>query len=161
MKSAFLLSKLALSLNVYADVNTDLKEVLTANFDALMKYDVVGYHATTTKNAIIIDEFTPFIWPGSESAEHYVNDFKALMAKLKVTNVHVTIKDLIFIERSGNSCYAVFPIILTESDAQGKPQSEEGLQTVTVIKTSAEKWRISSTSWSTIKSTAAIASSIH
>lgn len=134
------------SAHSFADVNADLKEVVVANFAVLAKKDYKAYSSTVTDNAIIIDEFSPFVWTGAGAAENYFKSF----VKLPLVDVVVVVKDAVTTQQENSKAFAVYPCFISYKDTQKNASNiEGGYQTVVYTKSTNGKWMIESLSWAT------------
>lgn len=137
---------------VFADVRAEVKAVMIANFDALLTFDSKAFAATTAADVTIVDEFPPFYWSGPTALAKYNQGFKEAIASMKLSNLTATVKDAVGFEQNNNTCYAVFPVTIKSTGANGKAHTEDGYQTAIFEKNNAGKWVIKTTTWSVIKS---------
>ena len=139
------------SFNSFADIKSDLKQVLVDNQNAVAKFDAGAFTATTAPNLTIIDEIEPFTWTGDNASTQYIKDFSAAMKKYKLSNMVIQVKDAIKLSEGKDKAYAVFPVAISFKNAEMKVINEEGYQTVIYNKSKNGKWLIKSSAWSVIK----------
>ncbi|SNX28721.1 hypothetical protein SAMN06295945_1066 [Polynucleobacter meluiroseus] len=139
------------SVNSYADTKADLKQVAVDYQNALAKLDVKAFTATTTENSTIIDEMEPFTWTGKNASTQFINDFRSMMSKDKLSNMVVEVKDAVKVLEGKNEIYAVFPVAVSYKSSGMKVNHEVAYQTIIFDKSKNGKWLIKSSTWTSIK----------
>ena len=143
----FALLALVSSHSFAVDIKSELKEVILANQTSLIENKLNAFLATTAPDIHIVDEFPPFVWSGKNAAARYVKDFKDLIAKLKLSEYKLDLKDPAYIEQDKDVAYAVFPVTLTYKEGDLKAHTDNGYQTVVFKKSKNGKWLIENSIW--------------
>jgi hypothetical protein len=98
-------------------------------------------------NAVVVDEFAPYVWVGRDAAIRWWHDLGKLNAKTHVTNVHLVIQKFTQVNVANNRAYVVARLLITWGD-HGHPWREIGLWALTVQRRGTD-WKIASASWAT------------
>lgn len=102
-------------------------------------------------NAVVVDEFPPYMWSGANAASRWWTAFDMLGSKLGATNFRATALPIKQSNVFGNAAYVVVPVVITFA-IKGKPQRETGLWTFTLQRSGAA-WKIATVTWGTSTST--------
>ncbi len=99
-----------------------------------------------TSNAIVVDEFPPFTWQGSNAARTWYEGYLTLAKASGMSNILVTVADP---DRNptiaADRAYVTFPTTIKYT-MKGKREEERGRWTL-VLEKQGDKWRIASHSW--------------
>jgi len=120
-------------------------------FSALNSDSGVRLSETYAPDAVIVDEFAPYVWRGPTAGTAFWTSFLAIRKSFKLTKIHATHGPLVFLsyDEAKNTAYLVAPTTITDNSA-GKPESETG-QWVFVVKNISGTWFIENSSWATEK----------
>ncbi|HEX9158748.1 MAG TPA: nuclear transport factor 2 family protein [Rhizomicrobium sp.] len=113
--------------------------------DAFNKNDMKAWSALCTDNAIIIDDFAPHVWQGSDACGGWWKAFDASAKENAIANGMVTLGEAWHVTITGDRAYAVYPTRFTYR-LKGKPVSERGVWTLALQKVAAG-WRITGWAW--------------
>lgn len=98
-------------------------------------------------NAVVVDEFAPFVWSGHDAAAHWWQAMDSTNASTHVSAMHIQIQKITQANVTHDSAYVVVRLAITWRD-HGKPWREVGLWALT-LRDSANRWKIVSASWAT------------
>lgn len=104
-----------------------------------------------TSNATVVDEFSPYMWSGSNAGINWLTDFEAFAKKIHLTNGKAALMPVKNFEQSGNRAYVVVP---TNFGAMinGKPVKETGAWTFT-LQRAGSSWLIQTETWGRLTQT--------
>jgi ketosteroid isomerase-like protein len=129
------------------DVMAPINAVLAAtNADK-----IAGLDSYYTADAVVVDEFAPYVWTGQTAGTHWWTALDRLGVQMGSSAVHATALAVEHFEVKGDSAYVVIPLEITYT-LKGKPQHETGLWTVT-LRRSGGAWQIATQTWGTSTST--------
>lgn len=98
-------------------------------------------------NAVVVDEFAPFVWSGKNAAKHWWAAMDSSNAAAHITAMHVALQEITQANVTHAGAYVVVRLAITWRD-HGKPYREIGLWALT-LHPSANDWKIVSASWAT------------
>ena len=105
------------------------------------------YSRFLTSDALIVDEFPPFVWHGPTAASAWHRDFNTVMHQAHLTYSNGVISKPRFVIPVPRRAYVTVPTTVHYVDAKRKPQTETGEWTFVLIRTPAG-WKISADTWS-------------
>jgi ketosteroid isomerase-like protein len=124
----------------------DATRVVTTVLDKFNGGDVAAFAAAHRDGAIIIDEFAPYSWTGSETVKRWLDAYAADAKKRGISNGRVDYGAPLQASSDGSSAYVVLPT--TYSFAQnGKKMAGKGSMTFVMAKAGAD-WKIASWTYS-------------
>lgn len=101
-----------------------------------------------TSGAVIIDDFGPFTWQGSDAAARWLGDIDDYNSLARFKNWHLSAKDPQTLEiNAGQTAYVLVPVDVT-FDVDGKFLRRARLCALTLTHT-AGVWKIKSATWIT------------
>jgi ketosteroid isomerase-like protein len=125
-----------------ADVVAAVKQFVVA-FNA---GDTTAMAAACTPNVVIIDEFPPHVWSGTNACMAWANAFNADAEKNKITDPVVTLGKPTHVDVTGNVAYMVTPANYTFKK-NGKPVKEtNSILTISLVK-GASGWKMTGWAW--------------
>jgi hypothetical protein len=128
---------------VLAPINQVIASINAGNTSRLN-----GYYVS---NPILIDEYAPYTWTGSNAAVQWWSGFEQLGKKVGFTNVKASMQQVQHYDVIGDKAYVVAPVVITYM-AKGKPQKETGLWAFT-LQRAGGTWKIATQSWATATNT--------
>jgi ketosteroid isomerase-like protein len=114
----------------------------TADFN---KGDTKAFLAACAPNAVIVDNFSPFVWQGASACSDWQNANEANDKSLQSTGGVVTLGKTYEVLIAGDRAYAVFAAKFADSE-KGKPVTQTSTWTLTLQK-SAGAWLFTSSTW--------------
>lgn len=99
------------------------------------------------RNAVVVDEFAPFVWSGPDAARRWWAAMDSTNAAEHVSAMHVQMQEITRANITRSGAYVVVRLGITWRD-HGKPWRETGLWALT-LHPSANAWKIVSASWAT------------
>ena len=124
-----------------ADVVSAVKK-WTADFN---KSDTKAFLAACAPNAVIIDEFPPYVWQGASACSDWMAANDAQNKATQATGGVVTLGKPMHIEVMGDRAYAVFGVKFADTE-KGKPVTQMATWTLTLQK-AASGWVFTSSAW--------------
>lgn len=118
-----------------------------AFMDALNTGDTKAAVAAYTSDAVIVDEFAPFLWRGNKAFADWHADLIVAEKALGMANLHEAAAAPTQFEIEKDMAYAIIPTHLTFTE-KGRHATEDGTYTVTLTLTKAG-WRMTSCTWTT------------
>lgn len=100
-----------------------------------------------TPNAVVVDEFAPYVWTGSQAASQWWAGVEQLNKKLQISGMKAAAQPVRHFDMSGEKAYVVVPLVLSYT-YKNKPQKETGTITCTLLNTGGA-WKIATQTWST------------
>ena len=113
---------------VVASDKDDVMATVKQYDDAFNKNDMKAWSALCTDNAIIIDDFAPHVWQGSDACGGWWKAFDASAKGNGITNGMVTLGKAWHVTVTGDRAYGVYPTQFAYK-LKGKPISERGVWT--------------------------------
>ena len=115
---------------------------------AFEKNDGATLRTLCAADAVVIDEFPPYVWTGEEACVKWSADFVAFAKQIKLTNMHATLAPKPFVDMGGGRIYVTTRATGTAMFA-GKPMTEAGTWTFVLVK-DGNAWKAASLSWGTL-----------
>ncbi len=100
-----------------------------------------------TSDAVVVDEFPPFIWTGADSGRVWFVALDRVLANLKMHGLKVVAAPASEYLQTGNDAYEIVPLTLDGMEG-AKASHETGTLTFT-FRRSGSTWKISSQVWTT------------
>ncbi len=100
---------------------------------------------TYARDAVVTDEFAPFVWTSINAGASWSQRFTASNAATNITRPHIVLSAPTEFNVSSPRAYIVFPGLFTPL-LNGKPYTETGYWTFVLVKDGAA-WRIASQAW--------------
>jgi len=115
--------------------------------DAFNKGDAKAAVATCADQAVVIDEFAPYLWSGADACGRWAADFDADAKKRGVEPLKVTLGKARHVDVVGDRAYVVAPASYSYK-LKGKPRTERGATMTLALQKSGSDWKIVAWSWS-------------
>lgn len=128
---------------VMATISAVLKDT---NANDTSKLD--GYY---TSDAVVIDEFAPYVWTGTGAGTRWWTSLVAFNRKMSISNMKASMQSIQHFNVAGDKAYAVVPLTISFG-YKGKPQKETGTLTLT-LQRSGNDWKIATQTWGTLSNT--------
>jgi ketosteroid isomerase-like protein len=126
-----------------------------APISAVLKYtnanDTSKLDAYYTSDAVVIDEFAPYVWTGSSAGARWWTSLMAVNRKTSISNMKASMQPVQHFNVSGDKAYVVVPATVSFF-YKGKPQKETGTLTMT-LQRSGTDWKIATQTWGTLSNT--------
>jgi hypothetical protein len=133
--------------NVVPAAGGSAEDATTAVTNWLDRFnDPNAVEAGLAQDAVIVDEFAPYLWSGHNAPQRYLTDLGKLGAATESSGVRFDHAAPIRAESNGNSAYIVLPTIL-RLEVGGKALSAAG-QSTFVMTRSGGAWKIASWTYS-------------
>ena len=124
----------------------DATAAVTAVLDKFNGGDVNAFFAAHEDGAIIVDEFAPYVWGGSQSAQRWAGDYMKDAQARGISGGRVDYSKPIQAASDGRSAYVVLPTTYSFTQA-GKKMAGKGSMTFVMHKAGAD-WKIASWTYS-------------
>ena len=109
--------------------------------------DISRLNSFFTQDAVLIDEFAPFVWKGPNAGARWWGELDAMNAASHISNVHIAVQQVTQSNVTRGHAYVVLHLVITWRD-HGKPWRESGLWALT-LHTGSASWKIATASWAT------------
>lgn len=113
--------------------------------------DVSKLNSNYTADAVVIDEFAPYTWNGSDAGSRWWRGQMQFSKRLSISNMQAAMQPVKHFSVTGDRAYVVVPLIISYG-YKGKQQKETGTLTLT-LRRSGNAWKIATQSWGTISNT--------
>jgi ketosteroid isomerase-like protein len=113
--------------------------------------NTAGLDSNYTSDAVVIDEFTPYVWTGSGAGSRWWNGVIQLNKKMSLTNMRAAMRPIEHFNVTGDKAYVVVPLVITYG-YKGKLQKETGTLTLT-LQRSGNLWKVATQTWGTLSNT--------
>jgi ketosteroid isomerase-like protein len=123
----------------------DAVRAVTTWIDRFNAGDMNAFYSAHTANAVIIDEFAPYVWSGKDAPHVWANGFDADAKAHRITEPRMDYAAPIRAESDGKSAYIVLPTVYRIKQ-DGRSMSAAGTMTFVMVKT-ASGWKIASWSY--------------
>jgi hypothetical protein len=134
------------ALQAFADDKADVMALATKFDNSFNAGDSKTAVALCAPHAIIIDDFAPFVWQGSNTCEDWLNALVAYDKKMGIANEKVTLGKPWHLTVTGDRAYIVLPTTYTYTQ-KGKPVTESGAAWTMAMQKSSAGWLITGWSW--------------
>ena len=124
----------------------DAAAAVASILDRFNAGDVDAFFQAHQDGATIVDEFAPFFWTGSGSAQHWAGDYARDAAARGITGGRVDHGAPIRAESDGASAYVVLPTVYRFVQ-RGRHMAGRGSMTFVMAKAGAD-WKIASWTYS-------------
>lgn len=104
-----------------------------------------------TSDAVVVDEFAPYTWNGSDAGSRWWTGQMEFSKKLSVSNMQAAMQPIQHFSVTGDRAYVVVPLVITYG-YKGKQQKETGTLTLT-LRRSGNAWKIATQTWGTLTNT--------
>jgi ketosteroid isomerase-like protein len=108
--------------------------------------DAAGVGSYFTPNAVVVDNFAPFVWSGQNAGSAWWTAVDADNAKGHVKNLHATMVKVVRTVVAGNRAYVVVQLTIALVQ-NGKPARYPGLWTIALAQTGSQ-WKIANATFS-------------
>lgn len=133
-----------LATSATASDTTDVMAAVNQSKDAFNKGDSKAFLATCAPQAVVVDEFAPYVWSGATACSDWWSANAANDKKLGSTNGVLTISKPWHVTVDGDRAYVVVPAKYTDMQ-NGKKTVDSAVWTVTLQKTSG--WLVTGSAW--------------
>lgn len=99
------------------------------------------------RNAVLVDEFAPYVWTGRDAAAHWWQAMDRMNASTHVTDMRIAVARVTQANIARSGAYVVVQMLITWRD-HGKPWRESGLWALT-LRNTGSSWKVASASWAT------------
>jgi ketosteroid isomerase-like protein len=134
---------------VFAAQTSGPNAEVTATVDAAMTAGMAGdmprMHAQYAADCVFVDEFAPFLWTGPNALDRYLISGGQTYQETQHKDDRPTFGPARFVYVSGDKAFVVEPVSSTAS-VQGKPYAQQGVFTLSLIRTDGG-WKITSQTW--------------
>ena len=148
MRKTLFLSALALFAAAPANAGPaeDATATVTSLLDKFNGGDINAFFAGHRDGALIVDEFAPFVWGGSGSAQRWAGDYMKDAAARSISGGRVDYSAPVQASSDGSSAYIVLPTTyrFVQKD---KKMAGKGSMTFVMTRVGAE-WKIASWTYS-------------
>jgi ketosteroid isomerase-like protein len=104
-----------------------------------------------TPDAVVVDEFAPYVWTGPTAASQWWAGVDKQIAQMGTHTIHAAAQPIKHFDVTGDSAYVVVPLYISYA-VKSKPGHETGLFTLT-LRRSGGAWKIATQTWATATST--------
>jgi ketosteroid isomerase-like protein len=115
--------------------------------DSFNKGDTGAAVAVCAPNAVIIDDFSPFIWQGANACGTWLSDLDTASKAAGITDGAVKMGKVWRVNLDGNHAYAVVPTSYSYK-LKGKPVVKPGSVWTLALAKGADGWKITGWAWS-------------
>lgn len=137
---------LALAAPATAGPAEDATAVVTTWLDKFNGGDLAAFHAGHAPNAVIVDEFPPFVWTGAGASQRWLDDYGKDTAAGGISGGRVDYAAPIRASAIDDRAYIVLPTIYRMQQG-GKAKSAAGTMTFVMTRVGNE-WKIASWTYS-------------
>ena len=123
---------------------------INAEIAATVANNAAAMDGIFTPDAVVVDDFAPYVWMGADAGSRWWTAFQTVSAKIGLTGVHPTAQPITQYSVSETSAYVVVPLVITY-DLKARLQRQTGLWTFTLRK--APTWKIVTLTWATLTRT--------
>jgi ketosteroid isomerase-like protein len=124
----------------------DALHAVTIWLDKFNAGDMDAFFAGHADNAVIIDEFPPYVWTGAKVPQTWAQDYDADAKRQNITDPRMDYAAPIRAESDGESAYVVLPTVYRFKQ-NGKSMSAAGTMTFGMTNAGG-KWKIASWTYS-------------
>lgn len=142
----FLLATAAIAVPASASPAEDATAAVTTWLDKFNAGDIAAFNAGHAPNAVIVDEFAPYLWTGANASQRWLNDYAKNASAGGITNGRVDYAAPIQASADGSGAYLVLPTIYRMQQG-GKAKSAAGTMTF-VMTRAGDEWKIASWTYS-------------
>ena len=114
--------------------------------DAFNKGDTKAVNAACSDQAVVIDEFPPYVWHGPGTCGKWMDAYAADATKNKITDGQVTLGKELHVDVTGDRAYVVLPARYAFKK-DGKPVSEDSSSITLALQKTATAWTITGWAW--------------
>lgn len=112
---------------------------------AINRGDIKSVASQFSDDTVIVDEFAPFVWRGSDAATRWMGDFGALLKQMSVTEVKVSLGAARYPQVSSDDAYVVMPTTVNMTE-KGKLVKETADWTFALSRKNGA-WKITALTW--------------
>lgn len=142
----FLVATVAIATPAASGPAEDATAAVTAWLDKFNAGDVNAFKAAHAPNAMIVDEFEPHVWTGSDAPQRWLDDYAKVSSAGGITGGHLDYAAPIRASASDTAAYIVLPTIYRMTQG-GKKKSAAGNMTFVMTKIG-NAWKIASWTYS-------------
>lgn len=124
----------------------DATAAITTWLDKFNAGDNAAFHAGHAANAVIVDEFEPYLWTGANASQRWIEDFGKDAAAGGITNPRLDYAAPIRASGNDSAAYIVIPTIYRMTQG-GKAKSAAGTMTFIMTRVGND-WKIASWTYS-------------
>ncbi|HYC96104.1 MAG TPA: nuclear transport factor 2 family protein [Sphingomicrobium sp.] len=144
--SLFLAATAAIAVPANAGPAEDATAVVTTWLDKFNAGDVAAFNAGHAANAVIVDEFRPYLWTGPNASQRWLADYGKDAAAGGISGGRLDYAAPIRATATEGTAYIVLPTIY-RMQQRGKAKSAAGTMTFVMTRTGNE-WKIASWTYS-------------
>lgn len=145
-KAVILLVTLLLAWPAHAGPAEDATRAVTNILDRFSGGDIQAFLAAHRDDAIIIDEFAPYVWAGNGAAQRWIGDYMRDAGANGISDGRVDYEAPIQANSDGTSAYIVLPTVYRFVQ-RGTRMAGRGSMTF-VMRRDGDDWRIASWTYS-------------
>jgi ketosteroid isomerase-like protein len=142
----FVAAAVAFATPVSAGPAEDAAAAVTTWLDKFNAGDINAFHAGHAPNAVIVDEFAPYVWTGANASQRWLDDYGKDAKAKGISNGRVDYAAPIRVEASTSTAYIVLPTIYRIQQG-GKARSAAGHMTFVMTRADVG-WKIASWTYS-------------
>ncbi|HET9353565.1 MAG TPA: nuclear transport factor 2 family protein [Sphingomicrobium sp.] len=124
----------------------DATAAVTTWLDKFNAGDIAAFNAGHAPGAVIVDEFSPFLWTGPNASQRWLDDYGKDAAAGGISGGRLDYAAPIRATASGNTVYVVLPTIYRMQQG-GKAKSAAGTMTF-VMTRAGNEWKIAAWTYS-------------
>lgn len=142
----FLAATAAIAVPASAGPAEDATAAVITSLDKFNGGDAAAFHAAHAPNAVIIDEFGPYLWTGPNASQRWLEDYMKDAAASGISGGRVDYAAPIRASANDSSAYIVLPTIYRMQQG-GKAKSAAGTMTFVMTRVGSE-WKIAGWTYS-------------
>ena len=142
----FLAATAAVAVPANAGPADDATAAVVTWMDKFNAGDMNAFSAGHAQNAVIVDEFSPFVWTGADAPKRWIEDYGKDAAANGISNGHMDYATPIRADARETAAYIVMPTIYSFQQG-GKKKSAAGSMTFVMTKVGTD-WKIASWTYS-------------
>ena len=144
--AVILLASAFLATPALAGPAEDATRAVTTTLDRFNGGDVNAFLAAHEDDAIIVDEFAPYVWTGAGSAQRWAGDYMTDAGARGISGGRVDYEAPVQANSNGSTAYIVLPTTYRFMQ-RGSRMAGRGSMTF-IMRRSGEAWRIASWTYS-------------
>ncbi len=145
-RAAVVLASLLLATPAFAGPAEDATGAVTNVLDRFNGGDIDAFFAAHQDDAVIVDEFAPYVWTGAGSAQRWAGDYMTDAGARGISGGRIDYEAPIHAASDGNAAYIVLPTTYRFVQ-RGTRMAGRGSMTF-IMRRSGETWRIASWTYS-------------
>jgi ketosteroid isomerase-like protein len=128
-----------------ASDKSDVMAVVQTWANSFNSGDIEAGDAVCAADAVVLDDFPPHVWQGSDACGKWFKGYSAMAIKASITDGKIVVGVPRHLDVESGDAYLVAPVVLTFNKS-GKPVKDDGVVTMALRKGDAG-WRITGWAW--------------